>query len=47
MLHLPTKCPRNPGRWAFSMIEVMVAIAILAIFVSLTPTPGYKPDHMQ
>lgn len=25
----------------------IVAVAILAIFVSLTPTPGYKPDHMQ
>ena len=25
----------------------IIAIAILAIFVSLTPTPGYKPDHMQ
>lgn len=25
----------------------VVAIAILAICVSLTPTPGYKPDHMQ
>ncbi|MEP7131403.1 MAG: hypothetical protein ABI770_09770 [Sphingomicrobium sp.] len=25
----------------------LVAIAILAIFVSLTPTPGYKPDHME
>lgn len=25
----------------------VVAIATLAIFVSLTPTPGYKPDHMQ
>ena len=25
----------------------MIAIASLAIFVSLLPTPGYRPDHMQ
>lgn len=25
----------------------MIAIATLAIFVSLTPTPGYLPDHME
>lgn len=25
----------------------VIAIASLAIFVSLTPTPGYKPDHME
>jgi len=35
MLHLPTNCPRNPGRWAFSMIEVMVAVAILATALSI------------
>lgn len=25
----------------------MIAIASLALFVSLMPTPGYKPDHME
>lgn len=25
----------------------MIAIATLSAFVSLVPTPGYKPDHMQ
>lgn len=25
----------------------MIAIAMLSAFVSLTPTPGYQPDHME
>ena len=25
----------------------LAAVAILATMVSLTPTPGYKPDHME
>lgn len=25
----------------------MIAIASLSLFVSLVPTPGYKPDHME
>lgn len=25
----------------------MIAIASLSLFVSLMPTPGYKPDHME
>lgn len=25
----------------------LIAIAALALFVSLTPTPGYVPDHME
>jgi len=25
----------------------MIAIALLSTFVSLMPTPGYKPDHME
>lgn len=25
----------------------MIAIASLSMFVSLVPTPGYKPDHME
>ena len=45
-----------PGQWlvgrgygiALKVVgSWVVAVAILAIFVSLTPTPGYKPDHMQ
>lgn len=45
-----------PGGWIVDrgysiVIKVaaswMIAIAALALFVSLTPTPGYKPDHMQ
>lgn len=45
-----------PGRWIVAngysiALKVVgswvVAVATLAIFVSLTPTPGYKPDHMQ
>lgn len=45
-----------PGQWivrhGYSIgIKVvcswLIAIAALAIFVSLVPTPGYKPDHME
>ncbi|MEO7277364.1 MAG: hypothetical protein ABIW33_05015 [Sphingomicrobium sp.] len=45
-----------PGQWLVGRgygiaVKVVgswvVAVATLAIFVSLTPTPGYKPDHMQ
>jgi len=45
-----------PGRWIAEhgmaiALKVaaswLIAIATLAIFVSLTPTPGYKPDHME
>jgi hypothetical protein len=45
-----------PGRWVVQhgysiAIKVicswLIAIAALAIFVSLVPTPGYKPDHME
>ncbi|MBV9528440.1 hypothetical protein [Sphingomonas sp.] len=45
-----------PGHWiverGYSIaIKVvcswLIAIAALAIFVSLVPTPGYKPDHME
>ncbi|MCY7399023.1 MAG: hypothetical protein LH466_09350 [Sphingomonas bacterium] len=45
-----------PGRWLTHrkfdiVIKVvaswMIAIASLSLFVSLSPTPGYKPDHME
>lgn len=45
-----------PGKWCTSrgypiVIQVvaswMIAIASLSLFVSLVPTPGYKPDHME
>ena len=45
-----------PGKWLTDrgypiVIQVvaswMIAIASLSLFVSLMPTPGYKPDHMQ
>lgn len=45
-----------PGQWIVTrgypiVIKVvcswLIAIAALAIFVSLVPTPGYKPDHME
>lgn len=53
---LPILLIMLPGRWLVERghgigLKVVgswvVAIATLAIFVSLTPTPGYKPDHMQ
>lgn len=45
-----------PARWLTQqkfdiVIKViaswMIAIASLSLFVSLIPTPGYKPDHME
>lgn len=45
-----------PGKWLlarkFDMIikviaSWLIAIAALSMFVSLMPTPGYKPDHME
>lgn len=45
-----------PARWLADhrfdiVIKVvaswMIAIASLSMFVSLMPTPGYKPDHME
>ena len=44
------------GRWVVArglglgvkvVASWMIAIATLSIFVSMTPTPGYEPDHMQ
>ena len=45
-----------PGRWVVARghdvaIKVvaswMIAVAALALFVSMTPHPGYVPDHME
>lgn len=36
--------------WSISLKVLaswLAAVAILATMVSLTPTPGYKPDHME
>lgn len=44
-----------PGRWIVArghglavriVASWAIAIASLSLFVSLTPTPGYEPDHM-
>lgn len=45
MLTLPTICPRNPGRWAFSMIEVMVAVAILATVMTILASNLYTLNN--
>lgn len=56
MLAIPVLLLVVPGHWLVQRgggiaLKVIggwvVAVAILAIFVSLTPTPGYKPDHLQ
>lgn len=56
LLAMPVVLIFLPARWIVDRghaiaIKVaaswMIAIASLALFVSLTPTPGYKPDHMQ
>jgi len=53
---LPISLLFVPGRWIVArgyglMIKIvaswMIAIAMLSAFVSLTPTPGYQPDHME
>lgn len=45
-----------PGRWIVArgyglavkiVASWMIAIASLSLFVSMTPTPGYEPDHME
>lgn len=45
-----------PGRWIVArgyaigikiIASWMIAVALLSTFVSLTPTPGYQPDHME
>lgn len=55
-LALPLGLLFIPGRWFverdYSIVlkvaaSWMIAIASLSIFVSLLPTPGYKPDHME
>ncbi len=56
LLALPISLLFVPGRWVVSrgyglgnkiIASWMIAIAMLSTFVSLTPTPGYKPDHME
>ena len=56
VLALPLGLLSLPGRWIVArgfglgvkiVASWMIAIATLSIFVSLTPTPGYKPDHME
>ena len=53
---LPASLLFIPGRWIVArgyglgikiVASWMIAIALLSTFVSLTPTPGYKPDHME
>ena len=56
VLALPISLLFIPGRWLVArgfglankiVASWMIAIALLSTFVSLTPTPGYKPDHME
>lgn len=56
MIALPLVLLSVPGRpivargWAIGLKVLaswLTAVAILATMVSLTPTPGYKPDHME
>lgn len=56
ILALPVSLLFVPGRWLVAkgyglgnriVASWMIAIAMLSTFVSLTPTPGYKPDHME
>lgn len=56
MIALPLVLLFVPGRgivvrgWSIGLKVLaswLTAVAILATMVSLTPTPGYKPDHME
>ena len=56
LLALPASLLFVPGRWIVArgyglgikiVASWMIAIALLSTFVSLTPTPGYEPDHME
>ena len=56
LLALPISLIFVVGRWVVArglglgvkvVASWMIAIATLSIFVSMTPTPGYEPDHMQ
>ena len=49
LLFVPGREIINRG-WSIGLKVVaswLAAVAILATMVSLTPTPGYKPDHME
>jgi len=56
VLAIPISLLFVSGRWVVArgyglankiVASWMIAIAMLSAFVSLTPTPGYKPDHME
>ena len=56
LLALPFSLFFIPGRWVVArgyglahkiIASWMIAIALLSAFVSMTPTPGYQPDHME
>ena len=49
LLFLPGRFIVDHGHLIFLKVAAswMIAIAALSLFVSLTPTPGYKPDHME
>ena len=56
VLVLPVTLLWLPGRWVVArgyglgvkiVASWMIAISSLSLFVSLTPTPGYDPDHME
>lgn len=49
LLFLPGRWIVDHGHLVFLKVAAswMIAIAALSMFVSLTPTPGYKPDHME
>lgn len=56
LIALPVALLFLPGQWMVArghdvalkvVASWMIAIASLSLLVSLMPTPGYKPDHMQ
>ena len=56
LLAVPAGLLFVPGAWLVArgraigvkiVASWMLAIALLSMFVSLTPTPGYQPDHME
>jgi type II secretory pathway pseudopilin PulG len=47
MRHLPTLLTRSPGRWAFSMIEVMIALAVLATVMTILASNLYTLSNVR
>ncbi len=56
LLVLPLALLFIPGRWIVArgldlgikiVASWMIAVALLATFVSMTPVPGYEPDHKE